>query len=121
MKDNFGEFEWKNYKDVQPEANMYVYVYFVDEDEVDIGLAKEYDWAGDMYWCYVYMPDVPKIEKKEDICLSVRVENMENFINIFHKELMKINEKVKKLEVGNELVKREIYEKEVCNPFSDGG
>ncbi len=82
MNDKFGQFEWKCYKDTQPEPQRFVYTYFPDyqgleatTSGVDISIAEDVNWDDEDYWCYVFIPDAPKIEK--EMKLEDRVDKLE--------------------------------------------
>ena len=64
---------WNCYKDIKPESNLYVYVIDMSnlEDKVDIGKVCQYNWKDSYYWCYVYIPDVPK-RKKLEACKELK-------------------------------------------------
>ena len=82
MRDRLDNFIWFCYKDKQPENNMIVYVYFPGETGVDVGLANDYEWDDDMYWCYVFIPDAPRVEKKDEerMSLEERVSVLEQVV-----------------------------------------
>lgn len=100
MKGEFGSFVWNCYKDSQPESNLFVYVYFDSEHGVDVGLAGDYDWNDNMYWCYVYIPDAPVIEK--EMTLEERIDTIETMLknrcsNDYALELEKRIDKLERL------------------------
>jgi len=62
---------------MQPEFNRYVYTYFPGGGPgVDISIASDVSWDDEDYWCYVFIPDEPRIEKK--ITLEERVAWLES-------------------------------------------
>jgi hypothetical protein len=98
MNDKFGQFEWHCWKDRKPDKDKYLYIHIYDEDfkdSVDIGQLTDYDWDDNFYWCYVYMPESPKIEKKKlepcnqlrdcsnnyILSLENRIEKIESLLN----------------------------------------
>jgi hypothetical protein len=87
MTVKFGEFKWNCYKDVIPSQG--VFLYFFDSGDIigniSIGCAHEYAWEDDCYWCYVYMPDAPVIEKK--LTLEERVDLLEGHFGNMKKGL----------------------------------
>ncbi len=84
------EFKWNCYKDLKPERDMYVYTYFPEYRtngvgiDVGIDLAKNIGWDDCDYWCYVFIPNPPKIEEK--LTLEERIERLEKLIEGYFKE-----------------------------------
>lgn len=80
MKEKFSELDWKWAKNCQPISDRYIYVFHEDHPEVRVYVINsssldldEYD-----YWCYVFIPDAPQIEKKTSI--EERLDKLEIFI-----------------------------------------
>jgi hypothetical protein len=80
MNDKFGQFEWHCWKDRKPIENQYIYFYDSCDGigEISVGCANEYSSDDDCYWCYVFIPNPPKIEKK--LSLEERVGIIETQI-----------------------------------------
>lgn len=97
MTDKFGQFSWNCYKDKQPELNRFVYVYFIGEHGIDVGLAKDYAWDDDMYWSYVFIPDKPVINK--EISVEDRIENLNCVIAQMMVSHDRLLDRVSKLEL----------------------
>jgi hypothetical protein len=95
MSDKFGEFKWNCYKDTHPKSGMHVYVYDIERkgDEIDIDVAENFCWEDSYYWCYVYMPDAPVIEKKEEATISDLC-----------KVMYTLQEKIKRIETKTDLI-----------------
>jgi len=79
MNEKFGQFTWNNYKDVKPAEDKYIYAFFPEEGgEVYVGMEEEFAWEGECYWCYVFIPDAPKIEKM--MTIEERMDAMEKML-----------------------------------------
>ena len=65
---------------------MYYYFYNVDVDVISIEKNERLNLGAceDDYWCYVFMPDAPKIEKKKT--LEERIERLELFLRAIAEE-----------------------------------
>ena len=88
MNDKFGQFDWKCWKDEKPDSDKYVYTYFPDHaenEEVDIQIAEDVNWDDEDYWCYVFIPDAPKVEK--NMTLEDRFDRLESRIEKLLEEL----------------------------------
>jgi hypothetical protein len=85
MNDKFGSWIWYCWKDKKPDDGEYIYVYWSDypEYEVDIGKPEEFNVSLDenTYWCYVFMPDIPKISKIDNKCAFDKINELEDRIN----------------------------------------
>ena len=77
--DVLGTWNWKRFSEEQPKDNLYIYVYY--NSILSVGKVSEYTQKAlnECYWCYVYMPDAPKIEKK--LTLEDRLECLEKIVN----------------------------------------
>jgi hypothetical protein len=95
MKEGFGEFKWTCFKDAKPE--LYKQIYFYDAfdgiGEVTIGLSGVCEHDDNCYWCYVYMPDPPKVEEK--LTIEERLNKLEQ---IFHDITLDNNEFLKRID-----------------------
>lgn len=65
MNEKFGQFDWKCWKDEKPDEDMPIYAYREDivSDVVSVGYEGDFHMNDNTYWCYVFIPDAPKIEK----------------------------------------------------------
>ena len=114
MNDEFGSWIWYCWKDKKPDDGEYIYVYWSDypEYEVDIGKPEEFNVSLDenTYWCYVYIPDKPKIEEK--LSLEYRIEKLEKANQFIFEHLQK-----RAYEINDKL--KEAYDKKVSELLGD--
>lgn len=106
MNDKFGQFDWKCFKDEEPEYGRFVYAYMPwGEESIDIGKAEDFNFRDTDYWCYVFIPDAPKIEQKEDkdVCIFKEVSSIQFFIRYIYKDLIDASNKIDKLEKKQEM------------------
>ncbi len=76
MNITFGSFIWNCWKDVKPDPEKYIYANFPNlRNKVYVGTEDFFRWDDMSYWCYVFIPDAPKIEKK--MTLEERIEKLE--------------------------------------------
>lgn len=88
MKDKFGQFDWKCCKDDKPTHQSWIYIYYADIPDGDVEIIQENDCSFDdyTYWCYVFIPDPPKIEK--NTTLEERISYLEKTLSGLCKRIL---------------------------------
>lgn len=95
MSEKFGEFDWKCWKDEKPEDG-YIYIFHADHPDWGVEIVTTYDTIFDdfTHWCYVFIPDPPKIEKRKlEPCNQLR-DCSNNYILALEDRIEKLEEKL---------------------------
>lgn len=100
MNEKFGQFNWKCWKDEKPDEDKPVYVYAddIEGDRVSVGYIDDFHVNEDVYWCYVFIPDAPrlcKVSSKTMHDISNSFKDLAIIVSRLENRIMKIEEKLR--------------------------